>query len=47
MATPRLVCCAVYGGGGTQIISGHLEQPAGIHLRYGEKKTTKFHDFTN
>lgn len=49
MATPRLVCFAdVYGGGGSQIISGHLEQPAVIHLRLRIiiLKRIKFQDFT-
>lgn len=55
MATPGLtVCCAVvYGGGGgggcSQIISGHLERPAGAstYVSEGEKKREKFRDFTN
>jgi len=53
MATPGLtVCCAgAYGGGGgggcSQIISGHLERPAGAstYVSEGEKKTGKIPRF--
>lgn len=49
MATPGLtVCCAVVyggrgGGGCSQIISGHLERPAGAstYVSEGEKKNGK------
>lgn len=47
---PRgLVCCVVlYGGGCSQIISGHLERPAGASTYVSEgKKRIKFRDFTN